>query len=117
MGSGEATLIESRLAGCRQADEDYALGHSSMFNDHCSMINVGAPGSLVAARHGGMRWCIEHSTLTIDYIRNLPRRARIVAFKSVSEVAVVRSTSASATASRSARMSCARLIAAPLWAR
>ena len=40
-----------------------------------------------------------------SYIRYFPSLARIVAFRSISEVAVVRSTSASATASSSARMS------------
>jgi hypothetical protein len=48
--------------------------------------------------------------------RYLPSLARIVALRSVSDLDIVRSTSASATASSSARMSCARLIAAPLCA-
>ena len=65
---------------------------------------------------------IEHATFNIEhwrivYIRNFPSRARIVAFKSVSDVDVVRSTSASATASSNARISWARLMAAPLCAR
>ena len=50
-------------------------------------------------------------------MRYFPSLERIVAFKSASDVAVVKSTSASATASRSARISWARLIAAPLCAR
>ena len=88
MRFSEAALIEGRLSCCGQTDEDDALGHGSI------LVRFQLPRCEFAA----------HS-IKLTYRRYFPSLARIVAFKSVSEVDIVRSRSASATASSKARIS------------
>ena len=74
----------------------------STVNADSRLARIGLPGRKRGA-HVPSRW--------------RPRRARMVVFKSASEVEAVRSMSASPTASSNARTSWALLIAAPLCAR